>query len=132
MDGMHSIGIHIIGKPAATTNTGYDHYIFPGDPQPGHDLLHLRQDRIIPATRTPANFLVGSKIFSRQGLRRGRCGFPRKKYFFYHKFTDLPGFYRTVFLPQPSCCCPSMNNSSWPCSPPGPAWFWPFVEIVTT
>jgi hypothetical protein len=56
---MHPIGIHIVRKPAAATDTRNDDDILPGDPQGRHDLLDLRENRIIPATRTPTNFLVG-------------------------------------------------------------------------
>src|ERR1700733_11041771 len=75
MDRMHSIGVHIIGEAAAAAYTRNDHYILPGNSQCRHDLLHLRKDGIIPATRTPAHFLIRGKIFGGQGWPSGRNRF---------------------------------------------------------
>ena len=68
MDRMHAIGIHIIREPAATANPGYYNNVLPGYPQSRHDLLHLGEDDIIPASRAPANFLISGKVLGCQGL----------------------------------------------------------------
>jgi hypothetical protein len=80
MDRMHTIGIHIIWEPAATADTGNDHDVFAGYPKGRHDLLYLREYRIIPATGAPTHFLVGGKILRRQ-CRRDRCCFTHDKLF---------------------------------------------------
>src|ERR1700754_4598076 len=68
MDRMHAIGIHIIGKTAATTYPRNNNDVLPGYSQGRHNFLHLGEDDIIPASRAPADLLVCSKIFCRQGL----------------------------------------------------------------
>jgi hypothetical protein len=73
MDGMHAIGIHIIRKAAAAADPGYDHDILAGNTQGRHYFLHLCQDGIITASRTPSHFLVSGKIL---GCQWGYyCGF---------------------------------------------------------
>src|SRR5665811_1172036 len=56
MDRVHTIGIHIVRKPAAAANARNDHNIFPGKTQGGHHFLHLCKDGIIAAPGTPAHF----------------------------------------------------------------------------
>src|SRR6478752_9976851 len=58
MDGMRTIGIHIIGESAATTNSGNNHNIFPGYAKCWQHLLNLGQDGIISTAGTPPDFLV--------------------------------------------------------------------------
>src|SRR5688572_19671510 len=67
MDGMHTIGIHIIGKAAAAANAGNYNNIFAGYTKGRHHFLYLGQDGIITATRAPAYFLVGDKILGGKG-----------------------------------------------------------------
>ncbi len=42
---------------------GNDHEFFARDTQVGEDHLHGGEDGVISAARTPANFLIGLKIF---------------------------------------------------------------------
>lgn len=73
VDGVHAIGIHIIGKAAAAADTGYDHYIFTGDAKGRHHLLHLRQDGVVSTTRAPAYFLIGGEVFGGKSGRGDGC-----------------------------------------------------------
>ena len=66
MNGMHTIGIHIIRKPAAATNAGNNNNIFARNTDLRHYFLNLRKNGIISTSGAPAHFLVSSKIFGRQ------------------------------------------------------------------
>ena len=58
VDRMEAVGIHIVGKPAGTSDPGYKNKFFPFAPECRHIFLGLSQDGIIAAARTPANRLV--------------------------------------------------------------------------
>ena len=66
MNGVKSVGIHVVGKPARTADTRNEDDIFLGDAEFGENLLHLGKDRIIAAPRTPADVLIRGKIFTGQ------------------------------------------------------------------
>src|SRR3990172_13072936 len=62
MDGVESVGIHVIGKTAGTADPRNEDDVLPWDAQFTanfrHDALHLCQDGIITTTRTPTDILV--------------------------------------------------------------------------
>src|SRR5574343_604935 len=64
---VHAVGIHVIREAAAASDTTNHHNIFPGNSHGRHDFLNLCEDGIIAATRTPANLLIGGKIFGSKG-----------------------------------------------------------------
>src|SRR5690606_22588388 len=67
VDGMHSVGVHVIRKAAAATDSRYDHDIFARNVQCWHYLLHLREYGVIPTTGTPTHFLIGGEVFRGEG-----------------------------------------------------------------
>ena len=44
VDGVKSVGLHVIGKTAGAANAGYENDFLARHPQIRHDLLRLRQD----------------------------------------------------------------------------------------
>ena len=63
MNAVHAIGIHVIRKPAAATDTAYNHNILSGNTERGHYFLHLCKNGIIAAAGAPAYFLICREIF---------------------------------------------------------------------
>ena len=66
MNRVDAVGVHVIGKPAGTTDAGDEDDLFGRHAQRRQDLLHLGQNRIVPTARAPANFLIAGKILGRQ------------------------------------------------------------------
>ena len=71
MDTVNAIGVHVIREATGTTNSGDKHKLFPRDAQFRQYPLDGCQNGIIAASRTPAHFLVGSKIVFGQFYFRG-------------------------------------------------------------
>ena len=85
VDGMKAVGIHIVGEPAGTTDTGDEYYLLLGMPQLREGFLHLCQDGIIAAARAPAYDLVRDEILA---FKRGLFDFSRinRHFIFLPKF----------------------------------------------
>src|SRR3546814_11685273 len=62
MNGVEAVGFHIIGKAAGAANAADEHHIFGADAEFRHGPLNGLQDRIVPAARAPAHFLVSHEI----------------------------------------------------------------------
>src|SRR3546814_6860568 len=62
MNGVEAVGFHIIGKAAGAANAADEHHIFGADAEFRHGPLNGLQDRIVPAARAPAHFLVSLEI----------------------------------------------------------------------
>src|SRR5215813_9249391 len=74
VDAVHPVGVHIIRKAARAADAAHPHHVLPPDAELRHDLLDLRQDRVIPATGAPAHLLVGNEILLRVLRLVGWCG----------------------------------------------------------
>ncbi len=72
VDRVHAERIHVVRKTCCTPDAGDEHEIFPAFIQLGKRHLHRFENRVIPAAGTPANLLIGDKIF---GLVRWQCYF---------------------------------------------------------
>ena len=61
-----AVGIHVVRKAAGTANARNKDDIFPRQLQflayLGHDLLNLRQDRVVAAAGTPAHLRLGDEV----------------------------------------------------------------------
>ena len=63
MDGMETVGVHVVGEAGGAANPGNKDNFFPGFPYFGHRHLHGIEDGVVSATRTPTDFLIRDKIF---------------------------------------------------------------------
>ena len=72
VDAVNAVGVHIIGEAAGTANARNKDNLLFGHAQFRHHPLHLGQNRIIAAARTPAHSLVRDKILA------GQCDFIRR------------------------------------------------------
>ena len=70
MDGVKPIGRHVIGQARRAADAGHEYRVLALGAEVGESLLHRLEDRVIAATGTPANFLVGREIV-RLEFRRG-------------------------------------------------------------
>src|SRR5439155_16017464 len=71
VNAVETIGVHVVGEPARTADAGYEHELLARNAGPLHDFFHLREDRVIAATRAPANLLIAGQVFRRQGGQTG-------------------------------------------------------------
>ena len=62
MDAVEPIRIHVVREPGRAANAGHENDSFARDAEFGHHLLYVVEDCIVPATRTPAYFLIGNEI----------------------------------------------------------------------
>ena len=74
MNAVHAIGIHVVGKTAAASNTTHNDYVFFRYAQIGHYALHLCQYAVIATAGAPPYFLIAGKIFSSQFRLLGQAG----------------------------------------------------------
>src|SRR5262249_1936939 len=58
MNRMETIRIHVVRKAAGASDAGDENDFLAGDAEFRHDFLDLRQDCVIAASWTPADFLV--------------------------------------------------------------------------
>jgi 2-oxoglutarate ferredoxin oxidoreductase subunit alpha len=74
VDRVEPVGVHVIREPRRAADAGDEDRLAALDPEPGQDLLHLRQDRVIPAPRAPAHILVRREIGGLENRKsRGVC-----------------------------------------------------------
>src|ERR1700674_2812043 len=64
--------IHVVREAARAADAGYDHEFFARNPQLRKHGLHGRENGVISATRTPADFLVRLEILLGQYWNRCR------------------------------------------------------------
>src|SRR5207247_3745886 len=73
VDAMETVGVHVIRQPAAAADAGDEDDLLARDAEIRHQLLRLREDRVVAAARAPADLLVRDKIFARQRNGLGHC-----------------------------------------------------------
>src|SRR5205814_3515277 len=61
VNAVEAVGIHVIRKTTGTPYSRDENNFMPGYIKIRHNPLYLRKDRIIPASRTPANILIDRK-----------------------------------------------------------------------
>jgi hypothetical protein len=62
MDRVNTIGVDVVGKAATASDAGNEHRLLRRDADLGENLLHLGENRIIAASRTPTDILVACKV----------------------------------------------------------------------
>ena len=65
MNGMETVGVHVVGETGGASNSGDKDDLFLGFANFGHGHLHGIEDGIVSTARTPADFLIRGKIFFR-------------------------------------------------------------------
>jgi hypothetical protein len=73
MNGMNPIGIHVVWETTGTSNSGDKHCVFSWHIYRWQDFFDLRENRVVPATRAPTNFLITGKV-GRFQYRQGGVG----------------------------------------------------------
>src|SRR6185437_10854179 len=77
VDGVHPVGVHVVGEAAGAADPGDEHDVLPRDTQGGHQALDRGQDRVVTTPRTPTHLLIRLEILDCQrecGARgRNRC-----------------------------------------------------------
>src|SRR5262245_44225002 len=72
MNSVETISVHVIRKARRAADAGNENHFLARDAEVRHDLLHVVENRVVAAARTPAYLLVGHEIFLRQFPRRWR------------------------------------------------------------
>src|SRR5436309_15682483 len=62
VDRVHAVGLHVVGEARGAADPGDEDDPLPRQPELRQELLHRREDRVVPAARTPAHFLVGREV----------------------------------------------------------------------
>src|SRR4029453_3881605 len=62
VDRVHPVGVHVVGEARGAADARDEHDPLPGDPQLGHEPLHAREDRVVPAAGAPADLLVALEV----------------------------------------------------------------------
>src|SRR5215467_13671804 len=72
MNTVEAVGVHVIRKARRTADAGHKNDLLARDAELGHDFLHVVENRVVTATRTPAYFLIGNEVSFLQLPRRRR------------------------------------------------------------
>ena len=71
VDGVEAVGVHVVGEAAGAADPGDERHLLARHADGGERLLHLGEDRVVPAAGAPADLLVGLEVF---GLERRESG----------------------------------------------------------
>src|ERR1041385_481227 len=63
MDRVESVGVHVIRETAGAADARYHNKVLFANAELQENRLHSGENGIVAATRTPAHFLVGLKVF---------------------------------------------------------------------
>src|SRR5579875_356947 len=66
VDRVEAVGVHKVRKAARASDARNENNILARDAELGHRLLHRREDRVIAASRAPADLLVADEILAGQ------------------------------------------------------------------
>src|SRR5690606_19383296 len=75
VDGMKTVGIHVIGESAGAADAGHEYEILLGQAESGEKPLHGSQDGIVAASRAPADGCRRSEVLAGKRFGRGRSHF---------------------------------------------------------
>lgn len=62
MDAVHSVGVHVVRKTTAATDTADEDSFLTWNPKVGKNLFHLRENGVVAASGAPAYILIRSEI----------------------------------------------------------------------
>src|SRR4029450_8672062 len=73
MDGGEAVGVDVVWEAARAADARDEHEVLAWHAQLGQELLHLREDRVVPAAGTPADVLIGNEVLAieRNGAHDG-------------------------------------------------------------
>src|SRR5262249_40932164 len=72
---VEAVGVHVVRESAGAADARDEHHLLPRGAERSDGLLHLSQDGVIAATRTPADFLIAGQFFRGQNRQPARkCG----------------------------------------------------------
>src|SRR5207253_2645259 len=74
VDRVHAVGLHVVREARRAADARDEHHVLALDAELRHEALHRRQDRVVAATRAPADLLVGLEVFCGQLQLRGHSG----------------------------------------------------------
>jgi hypothetical protein len=66
VDAVDAVGLHVIRKPTRAADAADEHDLLARNAEARHDALDLGQDRVVTATRAPADFLIRHEVLARQ------------------------------------------------------------------
>src|SRR4051794_22634135 len=69
LDGVHPVGVHVVGEAGGAADPGDDDHVLAGDAQAGQEALHRVEDDVVTAPRAPADLLIGLEVL---GLEPGQ------------------------------------------------------------
>ena len=101
---VEAVRVHVVGEAARAADARHEDELFLRDTESGQDFFHLRQDRIVPAARAPANLLIARKVLGRQLWEFNAHDFPFSKWDRMASATSLmrKGLPCTLFSPWTS------------------------------
>ena len=62
MDGVHPVGVHVVGEAARASDAGDEHGVLRRDTEVGHELLDGLEDAVVAAAGAPADLLVAGPV----------------------------------------------------------------------
>jgi len=66
VNGVEAIGVEVVWKSTAASDSTDPDEALPGDPEVGQDALNGGKDRVVSATWTPADLLTADEVFAGQ------------------------------------------------------------------
>src|SRR5918995_1454527 len=73
LDRVEAVGVHVVGEAAGAADAGDEDDLLARDAEFRHHLLHVVEDRVVAAARTPAHLLIRREVGLRElARRRGR------------------------------------------------------------
>ena len=74
VDGVEAVGVHVVREAAGAADARDERHLLAWHADRGERLLHLGEDRVVPATGAPADLLVGLEVVGFESRESGRCG----------------------------------------------------------
>ncbi len=73
MNGMETVGVHVVGKTAAAPDPAHDHELLTGNAKLGQGPLYCIKNRIVSTTRAPANVVGRHEVLLGQASLISTC-----------------------------------------------------------
>ena len=78
VDRVHAVRVHVVREARRAPDAGHEHHVLRLHAELGELELHRREDRVVAATRAPADLLVGLEVLAAQ-LHRGAAAAVRRR-----------------------------------------------------
>jgi hypothetical protein len=66
VNAVEAVGVHVVREPAGAADAGDEHRVLRTDAEVGHHELERGEHRVVTATGTPPDLLVGREVLLRQ------------------------------------------------------------------